>query len=457
MSDQENSNHFMKIIGIIFLISLFSVVGLLFLALSSEEDGLIRNVMLEIPLLQDLIPQERSEKYDESINGDLEEGSFDESILDDSVIVNDDTNSVEEESNVEIEISDETDDVNIEYLSNSSEVRTAEILFRRLQLKEAQEIFVKYQDTDPVSNFYLGLIASFENDFQSSKAYFKRVQLLGGDVILQRNSKEIIKAFDEFYLYPGSTDDHLAVLLGRAYINIDQVSLGIVKLKQSLKINPYYKDAYVIIGAAYMMLEEYDQAINYLVQSLPTDRPEPNYYLGLARFNKSQYVEAITAFQEASDLGYHPELDLRVKLGESLMAVGKYEESLIEFDRSLDINPLDPELYYNPIWIYTNVLNDSEKALYYAELALSNNPQKSLPHVFLGWVYLSAAQYDEAKKYLDAAINLDPDSEAAYLYLGKYYESFADFDNAIAAFTQSYNLDSDSKYGKEAKKELNKY
>jgi len=452
MSINESNSAIPKAFGIMMVIVILSMIAIFFMVLSSEEDGVIRDIMLDIPILQDMVSRKKVETDIQSFN---EEENFSGEVAgDSSTSITSNTTDIEV-GNIVNNSSDQ--DIDILYLSPSEVMREGEKAFLNLKLKDAKDIFMQNQDTDPVANYYLGLISSFEHDLNSVRAYFNRITELGGEEKIVIKSKEILKAFDEYNLYSGSTEDHLEVLLGRAYLNLGFTNLGIVKLKDAVKINPEYKDAYVLLGAAYMMLKDYGEAINYLTKALPTDRSEPNYYLGLAYFNQGKYQESILSFREAAELGYYPEIDLRKKLGEALLAVGKNSEAVKEFDRVIEINPLDASLYYQPIWVNLKLIKDVKKALYYAELSLSNNPKLALPHDYIGWVYLEASQYDMAKKYLDAALSIDPNLASAHFHIARYYENFSDLLNAEQHYQKVVEIDPYSEYGKDAEKELRKY
>lgn len=459
---RENSGHITKIIGLILGASFVSLLFVFFLAVSAEEDGLVRDIMLKIPIIRDLVPNSMEDPDDIVDRVELE--PIDTKQLD---IEGVDELKTEEVKDREVEQEpiidlDKDKDVSskeqkVEFLSNNELTRKGEELFINLRLKEAKDIFLTTNEIDPVANYYLALLSAYERDGSSVRAYIKKVNDLNGSELLQIRGKEIIKAFDEFNLYSGSTEDHLDALVGRAYLNVGQVSLAIIKLKESIKINNSYKDAYVLLGAAYMMNSDYKEAENYLTQALPTDRPEPNFYLGLARFNQSKYQEAILAFREASDLGYHPEIDLRKKLGESLMAISKYEEALVEFNRVIEINPLDPKGYYEAIWLSLKGLNSVEKGLYYAELALNTNTSSPLAHDYMGWVYLEAGKYDMAKKYLDAALSYDSNLASANYHMGDYYVAQSDIESAKLYYQRAVDSSPESRYGVKASQELQKF
>jgi len=454
--NHEINNHIPKILGITFVVGILSVVVVVFLALSAEEEGIVRDIVKGIPILQDLIPQDITTETE--VVNDIDNIEEDSSDLNDEADIDviDDNSEQDKVVSIDVDEKENTDTINT-FLSGSIVTQEGEKLFKELRLKEAKKIFIQVQDKDPVANYYLEMLVAYEHNNSATLAYMKRVKELGGNADLIMKSKEIIKAFDEFNLYKGSTDDHLAVLLGRSFINVGEVNLGIIKIKEAIKINPAYKDAYIILGSAYMILEDYSEAENNLVKALPIDRPEPNYYLGLARFNIGEYQKAILAFREALKLNYRPEIELRSKLGEALISVGKYDEALLEFNRVIEINPLDVGVYYEPIWVSINNFNNTEKALYYSELCLSNNPSNAMCHDYMGWVYIEANQYEMAKKYLDAAVVLDKNLASAYYHLGRYFESIGDFAHASQNFQLAISLEPNSVYGKESRKELSKF
>lgn len=454
--NEEHLKHIPRVIGLVFVVGLISVFTVFFLSFSAEEDGTIRTIMLKIPIVKDLVPLKTIENDVDTSNVDINDPKEDLEILFDG--------EKKTEKKEGTETTSETKDIpkvnpvisDGKFLSNDPKTIEGEKKFKSLQLKEARDIFIAQKDIDSVANYYLGLISAYENDAKSVRAYMQKVKEKSASENLILKSNEIIKAFDEFNLYRGSSADHLAVLLGRAFLNVGEPNLGIVKLKEALKVNPYYKDALVILGAAYMMQDNYKEAEKYLVQAMPVDRAEPNYYLGLVRFNLGKFNDAVLAFEEAKKKGYKPEVDLRNKLGETYLKLNKAEEALAEFNRVIELTPLNPEVYYNPIWINLKLLNNYEKALYYAEANLNSNPTLALSQDLMGWVYLEAGQYQMAKKYLDAALDIDKNLFSAYFHLAKYYEANLDLEQAKAHYKMVVALSPDSSLGIEAKKALEK-
>jgi len=446
--NEDLKTHLPRVIGVILIVGILSVVTVLFFAVSAEEEGIIRKVISTIPILRDLVGENVKE---------VEENSEGQAILGGEGEVSVSIDFEQSKDKVDYVVSDKVEiKENKSYLSDYEDTRKGEDLFHSLRLKEAKQAFILAQDTDPVANYFLALLSAYEMDFVSVKAFVSRVETLKGSHELIIKTKEILKAFDEWNLYPGSTNDHLATLIGRMFLNVGEVKIGIIKLKESIKVNPNYKDAYVVLGAALMMVPDYVEAEKYLTDAMPTDRSEPNFYLGLARFNQGKYKESILAFQEASKLGYNPESDLRTKLGEAYMATADYEKAIMEFNRVLEINPLDVAVYFKPIYINLKFLNNIEKALSYAELCLKNNPNSALSQHYIGYVYYEGGSYDLAKKYFSAALAIDPELLETHYHIGLYYESIGDFENASSSFKKVVNSAPNSKYARDALNELKK-
>ena len=82
--------------------------------------------------------------------------------------------------------------------------------------------------------------------------------------------------------------------------------------------------------------------------------------------------------------------------GESLAALGKFDESFAEFKRAAELDPVSP--------------------------AISSD---------LGWAYFNARQFDRAEAHLKKLIELDPSFIRTYFYLAAVYEELGRFPESI--------------------------
>lgn len=67
--------------------------------------------------------------------------------------------------------------------------------------------------------------------------------------------------------------------------------------------------------------------------------------------------------------------DMHYNLGTIFLHNKKYREAIQEYERVLELRPMDPETHYNLGLLYDDYLKDREKALYHFQKYLSINPK----------------------------------------------------------------------------------
>ena len=64
---------------------------------------------------------------------------------------------------------------------------------------------------------------------------------------------------------------------------------------------------------------------------------------------------------------------------EKLVAKGKIDAAIKEYERVLELRPNDPETHYNLGVLYDDYIKDREKALYHYQKYLAINPTAAMP------------------------------------------------------------------------------
>jgi tetratricopeptide (TPR) repeat protein len=106
---------------------------------------------------------------------------------------------------------------------------------------------------------------------------------------------------------------------------------------------------------------------------LDAESPKGERNLAAVLFQEGKYAEAVEAYrkliEENPDDG-----GLRASLAGALGAMGRFDESLDQLGKAIEIEPLNPEAYHNRGVIYEK-RGDAEKAAAEYRLALRYNPQ----------------------------------------------------------------------------------
>jgi tetratricopeptide (TPR) repeat protein/predicted Ser/Thr protein kinase len=130
---------------------------------------------------------------------------------------------------------------------------------------------------------------------------------------------------------------------------------------------------------------------------------------------------------------------VQVTLGILHRDTGKYEEAVEEFQKALQVNPEDSDVYRELALAYEKLgrLEDSEAAY---KKAIELKPDYWSGYSHLGAFYYYQARYSEAEKMWQKVIELTPDNIRVYFNLGALYIKMGQTDRAIAMLTRSLEI-----------------
>ena len=114
---------------------------------------------------------------------------------------------------------------------------------------------------------------------------------------------------------------------------------------------------------------EHLRALGYL----DTDSPKGDRNLAAVLFQSGRYAEAADAYKKLVEEN-PKDGGLRASLAGALGALGRYDESLAQLDKSIELEPLNPEAYHNRGVIYEKQ-GKRDEAIEAYRTALRYNPQ----------------------------------------------------------------------------------
>ncbi|MDQ6788218.1 MAG: tetratricopeptide repeat protein [Acidobacteriota bacterium] len=198
--------------------------------------------------------------------------------------------------------------------------------------------------------------------------------------------------------------------------------VAIDKYTQAIALVPNLAKAHFWKGYAHYYLKEFDQAIPEMDTALaqgytPLDVYRVRFFL---HYQQKNYDLALQDAQKAQQFDPKSQ-EFGVSVGEIQLAKGSYQEALDTFQKFIQLNPNNADVYYYIASAY-NGLNDIPKQTEAAEEAVKRNTK------FLGESYfLIATALQKDKKYQPAAeayqkaISAKPDNYAAYHNLSDIY------------------------------------
>jgi hypothetical protein len=130
-----------------------------------------------------------------------------------------------------------------------------------------------------------------------------------------------------------------------------------------------------------------------------------------------------------------------------------WDQALIEFQRSINADPGNPQPYANSgdvyrsmsIWRIDPARSQEREALARAavdsfEASLSRNPFQTSVYVTLSNVYEMLGDMEKARTTLEQGLTVDPKSSFVYLRLGLLYRKLGEEEKAAAAFQMAEEL-----------------
>lgn len=129
--------------------------------------------------------------------------------------------------------------------------------------------------------------------------------------------------------------------------------------------------------------------------------------------------------------------------GDKYHEAKQFEKALAAYRQAVAAEPSVEG--YNKLGQTLLDLKQFDNAIAAYQKALSLNPNSSVLHTNIGFVWFEKREYAKAVAEYREALRLNPNNQVAYFLLGKSLYELEQFSEAAAAFQQSYRLDPSSK------------
>lgn len=325
-------------------------------------------------------------------------------------------------------------------------------------IEKARDLLQTLPDSQ-AKQYYTGIIAAYFGQYDIAKTNLNAAgTMVGGSPDISSRSKNVLSAFNEYGINQGSQEIFLKTLLAKSFNQVGEYTLSIPLLFNVVKEKKDYRDAWILLGYAYLNTDDSKNAIDALEEArkLDKNKPETLFFLGLSYSAGSQKELAAQYIAEAIDKGFEPKIQAQQKLAEIYMELKDYEKAALRYEAVVALNDTDINYYVRPMWLYIEKINQPEKALALAKKAIAKHPNSAMAYDLVGWAQLSLKDYDQAKQYLAKSIELDPNLAAAYLNLGTLHEKLANIDAAKEYYRTAFKLGEGSSIGDSAADSYNR-
>lgn len=316
------------------------------------------------------------------------------------------------------------------------------ILIAEKKLNEAKEKLDEIDIHNQETKFLQAVLSGYKKDYEQSKNQLHEVIGMNTESQIAIYAKDFLSSYDEFNSNQGGENIHLTTLLSKSAVNSEQYDIAIQMLFEVLKQKKNYRDAWIILGYAYLNQEKFNDAVDALLeaQKLDPQNPQTTFFLGIGYYGLKNMEKAVEALEIAKKNGYEPVVQINQKLAEIYLQMKEYEKSAENYEAVVNLYNQDVYYYVRPISLYIDKLDKPEKALALAEKAIQAHPNEAMSYNLLGWASISMNKLEEAQMLLDKAYHLDPNLDAIHLNYGILSEYQKNNSSALDYYSKAYEL-----------------
>jgi tetratricopeptide (TPR) repeat protein len=326
--------------------------------------------------------------------------------------------------------------------SLEAKINLGKSLINQREIEKAKETFNGIKAGNQTTKYYQGLLAAYSGDHAKAKELLQAAADSKDNPQIQTNASKVLDAYREYDWNTESPTIHLKVLLARSFNQVQEYQMAIPLLFEVTKEKLDYRDAWILLGYAYLKTEKYPDAIEALerAKTLDPEKAETNFFLGIAYYTVNDFNKAETYLLKAKELGFEPKIQIDQKLAEIYLQLKNYQKSAESYEKVLSLNDNDVNYYIRPVWIYIEKLNQPEKALALSRKAVQTHPQTAMSHNLLAWSLIYTKNFNQAEDQLKSAMEIDPELDAIYLNYGILFEQKGESEKAISFYKKAHRL-----------------
>jgi tetratricopeptide (TPR) repeat protein len=326
--------------------------------------------------------------------------------------------------------------------NDQAKIYLGRALISQRELTKAEQIFNSVTQATYQSKYYQGILAAYFQKNDDAKRLLNESLQLNPNDDYRKKAQNFLNAYNEYTFNAESPTVHLKVLLARSFVQTGEYQIAIPLLFDVTKEKTDYRDAWLILGVAYLNIEKYQDAIEALerAKTLDPEKAETLFYLGLSYYSINDFKKAEQSLTAAKENGYQPEIQIDQKLAEIYLQLQDFPKSAANYEQVISLNDNDVNYFVKPIWIYLEKTNQPDKALKLAAKAVKDHPKVAMSHNLMGWALIFNNQLAKAESHLKMAMALDPNLDATYLNYGLLFEKRQQPERAISFYKKAHKL-----------------
>jgi tetratricopeptide (TPR) repeat protein len=214
---------------------------------------------------------------------------------------------------------------------------------------------------------------------------------------------------------------------------------SIILFNHTLKVTDYNWLIYNHRGAAYVVLGNYNQAIEDYDRAIEIRPGYVDAYnnRGSAYKGLGNYRRAIEDYNRAIEIrpGY---VDAYNNRGNAYIALGNYKQAIEDYGRAIEIKP-DADAYYNRGHAYADLGNHRQAIEDYGK-AIEIKPDYADAYLNRGIACVGLGNYKQAIEDYGRAIKIKPGYAEAYINRGNAYNGLGNYNRAIEDYGRAIEI-----------------
>lgn len=307
------------------------------------------------------------------------------------------------------------------------------------------------------AHFLSCLISTYKNSPELQKDTCARAK--EGTSTNARIAADILAQRDLFATFRDGNRSYIDLLYAKSMADAGYYDLSSIMAKRIVEANREYRDAWVVLGYAYLVMEKYSLASVALDTAYQLDPTQAHiqYLLGIAYDRQNQKDKAITFYTLALDNRYPSRTALRTRIALLLTDTQQFDLALKQYLALAEENAMaTPDMYVTPIWLALDMQKDTETAWALASKAKAKFGDSPVSDNLLGWVALAQGRYAEAEGYLRESIAKKADYDAPWYNLGRVLEAKGGTEEAKNAYQRAYTVGGTSQIARLAAESYNR-
>ncbi|KIL35479.1 hypothetical protein SD71_13260 [Cohnella kolymensis] len=229
-----------------------------------------------------------------------------------------------------------------------------------------------------------------------------------------RQYEDVLNKFNKAAEY-GLKDSRLYYQKANALYLMDRNAEAIEYCDLALELDERNADAYFCKGLCHYEANNYEEAIRCFNQAIEHNNgyADAYFYKVLAFKQLSNFDEALRTAEHAIALPVENRDKFYYTRGDIQYEQGNFQEAAVEYEKTIELNPLHAYAFYSIGCAYNQLANNRE-ALGYLDRAIDLDPALVHAYVEKGTSHLRLQEYEKCVMQSRAALDLDPSYMVAH-------------------------------------------